>query len=152
VSVLGANSIGINAQTTGDVTITSTGSITSGPDSSHAISALSQSGNVTIVATGDIATADNLAAGIYAQAGQRISLFSGGRIRTRGDDSPAIVAMGYAGVAVANIGNITTTGAASDGIFAVSPAGSVRSSRPATFWRWARTRRRSAPVATPATW
>jgi hypothetical protein len=126
VSVLGANSIGINAQTTGDIIITSAGSITSGPDSSNAISALSQSGNVTIVATGDISTAGNVAAGIYAGAGSRILLFSGGRIRTLGDDSPAIVAMGYAGVVIANTGNITTTGAGSDGIFAVSPAGSVQ--------------------------
>ena len=46
--VSGAASIGINAQTQGDVTITSLGNITAGPDSSVAILALSQSGNVIV--------------------------------------------------------------------------------------------------------
>ena len=45
--VSGAASIGINAQTQGDVTITSAGSITAGPNSSVGILALSQSGNVS---------------------------------------------------------------------------------------------------------
>jgi uncharacterized protein with beta-barrel porin domain len=126
MSVFGANSIAINAQSGGDVSIISAGSITSGPDSSSAISGLSQGGNVTIIATGDISTAGNFAAGIDAEAGQTVSVFTGGKIRTSGDDAPGIVAMGSSSVIVANAGNINTTGAASDGIFAVSQTSSVQ--------------------------
>jgi uncharacterized protein with beta-barrel porin domain len=126
VSVSGAASKGINAQTQGDVSISFAGSLTAGPNSSVGISALSQTGNVTIMTTGDIATAGSVAPGIYARAGARASVLSRGSILTRGDDSPGIQATGFSGAVVSATGNINTTGAASDGIFAVSSNGSVQ--------------------------
>src|SRR5262249_28917276 len=85
IAVSGLNSIGINAQTDGDVRITSSGAISTGPNSSAAISALSQSNNVTIISTGAIATGGDVGSGIRVAAGAVAMVFSYGSIVTQGD-------------------------------------------------------------------
>jgi hypothetical protein len=116
--VSGATSIGINARTQGDVQITSTGNITSGPDSSVAILAQSQSASVVVTSTGDIATAGQNGVGIYARAGQVATVYASGNITTLGDNAPGITASGYSGALVVSTGKIRTYGTDSPGITA----------------------------------
>jgi uncharacterized protein with beta-barrel porin domain len=120
IAVSGSGSMGINAQTQGDIRITTSGDIATGPNSSVAISAISQSANVTIASTGDIATAGANAVGIYADAGATAMVFSYGTIITRGSGAAAIAASGYTGTAVLSTSNIRTYGVNAPGITVMS--------------------------------
>jgi uncharacterized protein with beta-barrel porin domain len=118
IAVSGTASIGINVQTQGDVTITNFGDVTSGPDSSVGILALSQSNDVLVTNYGTITTAGQTGIGIYARAGATATVHSVGAIVTSGDNAPAIAASGYTGTSVLSSSNIRTFGNDSPGITA----------------------------------
>jgi uncharacterized protein with beta-barrel porin domain len=129
IEVSGANSSGINAQSDGDIRITSSGDIATHGDDTNpaqytaigAISALSYLGSVMILSSGDIATDGEESVGIYAAAADGSTMvFSYGNIVTRGDGAAGIAAAGYTGTAVVSTSNIRTYGDSAPGITVMS--------------------------------
>jgi hypothetical protein len=116
----------------GDVTVESTGDITTGnlaanlgyeSEGIYAATKFGSTGNVTVESTGNIITRGDYAEGIlaYAGGGGDVTVESTGNITTRGYGSHALRAYSNGGdVTVASIGNITTSDGDADGILAVA--------------------------------
>ncbi len=139
----GAGSSGVVARnTTGNITITDTGTLTAGgtgayayslggttsvtvnnvSSSNYGIYAYGGAGS-TVTTNGDV-TATNTAVGAYAGGGT-INVTTNGAVTSTGNASDAIFARGPASINITANGTITTTGAGdSDGIQAYATAGS----------------------------
>jgi uncharacterized protein with beta-barrel porin domain len=116
----GAAASGIAAATTGVMTLTSTGNITTGGDLAQGIAVSAAA--VTLTSTGNITTAGGSATGIVASSATgAVTVTSTGRISTAGASADGIAAVAFAGAAtVTSSGDISTAGIGASGIAAES--------------------------------
>ncbi len=134
ISTSDADAAGIFAQQSGgdgDVTVNSTGNVTTTGDVAVGILAAQADGDgdVTVDSTGNVITTGDIASGILAvrRGGDGdVTVISAGNITTSGVGSEGIFALqrgGDGNVTVNSTGNITTTGDSSEGILALQRDG-----------------------------
>jgi uncharacterized protein with beta-barrel porin domain len=124
ISFSSAGDIAINSNT-GTFGISTVGTAPNNGDGIYA----NASGNLTVTSTGNVTTAGAGAIGIYAIGSIAVTVTSTGNINTLGDNSIGIEANGAgnggAATIVTSTGNITTAGANAYGINALATSGAV---------------------------
>lgn len=125
ITTAGTSSAGMVATSQdGAVSVTNNGTVNTAGDDSEAIMAESLTKDIQITNTGALGTAGIRAEAINAQAHQgKVVVSNSGNISTTGEDADAIQVDGNGGVTVTSTGTITTVDGTA--IYAVSTAGDV---------------------------
>ncbi len=108
VTTAGSFGQGVYAQSSGDVTVSGTNVTTAGTDAA-AVYAFSDTGNVAVTTTGTVATTGGSSRGIYAYSNSGNTAVVAKNVTTTGNNSDAIVAVG-ANASVTISGTVSTQG------------------------------------------
>lgn len=126
------DSWGIQGESTNNVSIRSSGAISTKGDDAIGIYGFSNHGTTTITSSGTVSTAGGNATGIFAYSiNGAVAVTSSAAVSTTGNGTIAgygatgIYAHGSTGVTVTSSGPVSTTGASATGIYAESTTGAV---------------------------